>query len=487
MNPMYRKTSLFLAISWRNLSRKNICLLFGLFFALSPLAYSQAPLVGSWKGDLDLGFQKLPLLFHFEGNAGNWKGKMDSPSQGAEGIPLTKVLFDGMMLLVEIEPLQATFEGVLQEGEFRGQFNQNGFKLPLTLLKQTGVASGSGTVNRPQEPKGPFPYETMEVTFVSGTEKIALKGTITKPAGEGPFPAVVLVTGSGPQNRNGELLGHKPFWVIADFLTRQGIVVFRYDERGVGQSEGSFDGTTSWQFAEDARAAMERLPYFEFVDPNQIGLIGHSEGGLIAWILGAEQKQLPNFVLALAPPVVPIAELMERQTEDAIRATGAPETLAKSQGAFNRSLYQAIAEADNPASAKNSLTQVLEIHGTQQGLSGSQLEKQVTDQLSSFEQLLDPWFYHFIRTDPGTLIRQLTLPVWAAFGEKDVQVNAAENGDALRKILPDNARHVIKSYPALNHLFQTAKTGAVSEYGEIEETFNVQVIQDMVDWIKQLH
>lgn len=462
---------------------KHFIMLCSLLLGVGLNTYSQTQLNGTWKGELDLGFQKLPLLFHFEGEAGNWRGKMDSPSQGAEGIPVSKVLFDGMMLLLEIDPLQASFEGVFQEGEFRGQFNQNGFKLPLNLNRQDPTVPVGTSINRPQEPKAPFPYETMEVTFVAGEDKIALKGTITKPSGQGPFPAVVLVSGSGPQNRNGELLGHKPFWVIADFLTRQGIVVLRYDERGVGQSEGSFKGTTSQGFAEDARAAMERLPYFEFVDPDRIGLVGHSEGGLIAWILGAEPKPLPHFIVALAPPVVPITQLTERQTEDAIRATGAPESLITQQKAFNGSLYQAIASAENPTSAAKNLEQVIRTHALQAGLRDAQLEQKVAEQLSTYSQLVDPWFYQFIRTDPGSLIRQIEVPIWAAFGEKDVQVNAAENRDALKQMLGNDSRHAVHSYPGLNHLFQTAPTGAVSEYGEIEESFHEQVLRDMAEWI----
>ncbi|WP_209330356.1 alpha/beta hydrolase [Lunatimonas salinarum] len=453
-----------------------------LFFDCRSLQ-AQAELSGSWEGTLDLGFQKLPLLFHFDKDSGEWRGKMDSPSQSALGIKASKVLFDGMMLLLEIDALSVSFEGLLQNNVIQGQFTQRGFKLPLNLSKTNGLSAQPLSLNRPQEPKPPFPYETMEVTFLSGPEKTALKGTITKPSGNGPFPAVVLVNGSGPQDRNGELLGHKPFWVIADFLTRKGMVVFRYDERGVGQSEGNFKGTTSRGFADDARAALERLPYYEFVDHARIGLIGHSEGGLIAWMLAAEQRPLPAYILALAPPVVPIADLMERQTEDAIRATGAPEELIQSQKAFNGALYQAIVTADDTTSAAISMEKVLRQQGEQSGLSGTSLQEQVKDQLANYRQLLDPWFFHFIRTDPQVLIKQIQVPIWAGFGGKDVQVNAAENHAALETALVNQSRHTVITYPDLNHLFQTAQTGAVSEYAEISETFNEAVLNDMADWI----
>lgn len=444
---------------------------------------AQTDISGRWEGTLDLGFQKLPLLFHFEKESDDWRGKMDSPSQGAEGIEVSKVLFDGMMLLLEIDALSVSFEGLLQDGAIQGQFTQGGFKLPLNLSRVSGESTKSMTFARPQNPKPPFPYETMEITFLAGPEKTALKGTMTKPPGNGPFPAVVLVNGSGPQDRNGEILRHKPFWVMADFLTRKGIAVFRYDERGVGMSEGNFQGTTSREFANDARAALERLPYYEFIDPTRIGLIGHSEGGLIAWMLAAEGHTLPTFILALAPPVIPIADLMERQTEDAIRATGAPEELVHTQKAFNRSLYQAIASASDAGAAAKSLEQVLRRQGEQSGLSGNTLQEHVTEQLANYRQLLDPWFFEFIRMDPQVLIEKVKIPIWAGFADKDVQVNAAENHTALEKILQDHPSHAVISYPDLNHLFQTAETGAVSEYAEITETFNELVLQDMADWI----
>nr|MBI1230872.1 alpha/beta fold hydrolase [Cytophagales bacterium] len=458
-----------------------------LWMILVPPAHSQQQLEGSWKGELDVGIQKLPLIFHFKQEGEEWKGTMDSPSQQAKGIPVSKVLYNGLLLTMEINVLQASFEGIFQGNGFQGQFKQAGLSLPLALEKTELTEAEAEPQKRPQEPTGPFPYETIQTTFVNGPEKYALKGTISKPQGQGPFPAVVLVSGSGPQNRDSEIFGHKPFWVIADQLTRKGIVVLRYDERGVGASEGTFKGTTSRGFAQDARAAMERLRGYEFVDKEKIGLIGHSEGGLIAWILGAEGGELPNFLVSLAPPVVNIDELMAQQTLDVILASGGDSSLAMEQSGYNRSIYQAVKSAVDTDAAKKMLESIVLAKGQEMGLEGEALEQHKTQQLGAYQQLLDPWFFAFIKTEPATLIKAIQVPVWAAFGEKDVQVNAPMNQAALMRLLQDHPNTKIQTYPGLNHLFQTADSGAVSEYGEIEETFNPQVIADIASWILGLN
>ena len=450
-------------------------------------ATAQQELTGSWKGELDIGFQKLPLIFHFFRDGDEWKATMDSPSQQATAITVSKVLYNGLLLTVEIDLLKASFEGIYQGDAFQGQFKQAGLSLPLSLVQTDMTEENTQVRNRPQEPIGPFPYETIQMTFVTGPEAYALRGTITKPQGQGPFPAVVLVTGSGPQNRDSEIFGHKPFWVLADHLTRSGIVVLRYDERGVGESEGTYKGTTSQDFARDARAAMVRLQGYEFVQKNKIGILGHSEGGLIAWILGSEAAEMPNFLVALAPPVVPIDELMAQQAMDVILASSGDTELAKEQSEYNRLLFQIVKEATNPETAEIALNAFLESNGKEKGLEGEELIKHKEGQLAAYQQLLDPWFFAFIKTEPSEMIKKITVPLWVGFGGKDVQVNAAINQGALANLLERSPGQKIQTYPDLNHLFQQAITGAVSEYGEIEETFNPEVMGDIADWINGLN
>lgn len=470
--------------------QRTLTLLMGIVLSWMSWIHStvaQQTITGSWKGELDLGLQKLPLIFHFTPDGDEWKATMDSPSQQAKDIPVTKVLYNGLLLTLEIDVLQASFEGIFQADAFQGQFKQGGLSLPLSLVKTDGTYEEPVKLNRPQEPVGPFSYETIQTTFINGPEKYALKGTITKPLGQGPFPAVVLVTGSGPQNRDSEIFGHKSFWVMADYLTRKGIVVFLYDERGVGESEGVFKETTSSGFAQDARAAMERLRGYEFVEKTKIGMVGHSEGGLIAWMLGSEGGEIPDFLVTLAPPVVSIDELMAQQALDVIIASGADVELAREQSEYNRQLYQVVKKEETSELAKIAMNVFLESKGKEIGLEGEELKKHKEQQLAAYQQLLDPWFFAFIKTEPSELIKNINVPVWAGFGEKDVQVNAAINQRALEGLLELRPENKIQTYPDLNHLFQQATTGAVSEYGEIEETFSPKVMEDIAAWINGLN
>src|SRR5690606_576922 len=268
------------------LMRKNFLVLIiaSLSFCLQA---QENDLSGSWRGSLDVMGQKLPLEFHFEQVEDGWKGTADSPAQGAKGLLLKNILFNGLMASWEFEQIPAMYEGVLVGDTLKGNFTQSDTLFPLEL-RRIPEGAEDAALARPQEPKPPFEYEELETSFVTGAGRIKLAGTITKPKGAGPFPAVVLVSGSGPQNRNGELMGHQPFWVISDYLTRQGIVVFRYDERGVGASEGDFMQATSYDLKDDAADAIAHLRKFPFVNQQKVGAIGHSEGGMIGWMLAAE-------------------------------------------------------------------------------------------------------------------------------------------------------------------------------------------------------
>ncbi|EPR69238.1 alpha/beta hydrolase family protein [Cyclobacterium qasimii] len=454
------------------------CLIAVLFFTASTISYSQT-IKGTWEGKLDLGLQQLPLVFNFEPASEGWKGSLDSPQQNAFGIPLTSVLFDGTLLSIQIAPLGADFEGTLINNSIVGQFKQSGLSLSLTL-----TPSKKKEVNlekRPQTPIGPFPYEIINTSFVQRKEDLLFKGTVTKPMGEGPFPSVVLISGSGPQDRNSEIFGHFPFWVIADYLTRQGIVVLRYDDRGVGESEGTMEGATTIDFTRDAWAALEKLQSFSFVDKAKVGVIGHSEGGLIAWMMGAENRGNLSFISALAPPVISIDSLMGEQTYDIIKASGAEEELAREQQAYNFKLYQLIKTSQNAEEAHKKLKQFIESDTTLIKLDSLQKATQVDQLLEQYASLTAPWFYQFIKIEPKEFISRVTVPSWAAFGGKDKQVNALSNKKSLGQMGMENME--MKVYEKLNHLFQTAVTGAISEYSTISETFNPNVLEDIANWI----
>jgi len=455
-----------------------LCLIAVLFFSAFSISYSQT-ITGTWEGKLDLGLQQLPLVFNFESAPEGWKGSLDSPQQNAFGIPLTSVLFDGMLLSIQIAPLGADFEGTLVNNNIIGQFTQSGLSLSLTL--SPSKKKESSLAKRPQTPKEPFPYEIINTSFVQKNEDILFKGTVTKPKGEGPFTSVVLISGSGPQDRNSELFGHFPFWVIADYLTRRGIVVLRYDDRGVGESEGTMEGATTNDFVKDTWAAVEKLQSFSFVEKRKIGVIGHSEGGLISWMMGAENTGNLAFIAALAPPVIPIDSLMSEQTYDIIRASGAEEELAKEQQAYNFKLYQLIKTSQNTEEADKKLKGFLASDTTLIELDSVKKTIQVDKLLEQYASLTAPWFYQFIKIEPKNYISRVTVPSWVAFGGRDKQVNAMSNKKSLAQMGMENIE--VKFYEKLNHLFQTAETGAISEYSSISETFNPNVLEDMANWI----
>ncbi|WP_339715944.1 alpha/beta hydrolase [Cyclobacterium amurskyense] len=456
-------------------------LISGLFFLTLSISHAQT-ISGSWEGKLDLGLQQLPLIFNFEPESEVWKGTLDSPQQNAYGIPLTSVLFDGTLLSIQITTLSATFEGTLVDNSITGQFKQSGLSLSLTLSPSKKKADNQ--IKHPQTPQGPFPYEIINTSFVQKEDDLLLKGTVTKPQGEGPFASVVLISGSGPQDRNSEIFGHVPFWVIADHLTRQGIVVLRYDDRGVGESEGTMEGATTHDFVKDAWSAVEKLKSFSFIDKNKIGVIGHSEGGLISWMMAANNTGNIAFITALAPPVISIDSLMSEQTYDIIMASGAEENLAKEQQSYNFKLYQLVKESQSPVEAKEKLRRFIAEDERLVHLDSLEKAVQIDQRLEQYAQLTAPWFYNFIKTEPKDFIHQVSIPSWVAFGSKDKQVNAISNKEALIKMgLPNIDVNV---YNGLNHLFQTAETGAISEYGTNTETFNPKVLEDMSNWIKSI-
>jgi alpha-beta hydrolase superfamily lysophospholipase len=376
------------------------------------------------------------------------------------------------------------YDGLFVGETIQGTFKQSEMNLPLDLKRSLEGNAKEKEVKRPQKPQPPYNYEVYDTGF-SNQIGNHLKGTITKPFGNGPFPSVILVSGSGPQNRNSEIFGHEPFLVMADYFTQNGIVVLRYDERGVGESEGEFSSATSEDFFKDAQEGIRHLKSFDFVETEPMGMIGHSEGGLIAWMMAAEADNLGlQFAVSLAGPVVPIPDLMEKQTEDVSRSAGNPKDLVDQQLRINSRYYQMIIDSQDLNDAKSKVKALVNEEIATYDLSPELKQQQINSLVPALEKSLNPWFFNFIRTNPELYIQQIQIPVFAAFGGKDVQVNAVQNGNRLLELFKGKEELLeIKVYPELNHLFQKAKTGAVAEYAEIEETFNVEVLRDMANFI----
>ncbi|GAB3654334.1 alpha/beta fold hydrolase [Echinicola sediminis] len=442
-------------------------------------------LSGSWKGELKVMAQTLPLIFHFNPADGGWEGSMDSPAQGAKGIQMNKVLFANSKVELGIEQYLISYQGELKNDTIKGVFTQGQMDFPLILIKM--VEEELSVKPKPQEPQEPYGYEVMQTSFSNLKSGISLKGTLTKPKGNGPFPAVVLVNGSGQQNRDAEIFGHKPFLVLADYLTQNGIAVLRYDERGVGASEGEFESATSFDFKQDASVAIEHLRKFPFVNQLKIGVIGHSEGGMIAWIMGAEDRGL-NFIISLAGPVVPIPDLMMQQTQDVLRSNGASEELVAEQQKINQLIYTVFNETEDFDQLEENLSMALKRYWFNEYGADSVNNDQLQRLEEAYSKLITPWYHTFMRFDPKPYIQRTTIPALALFAENDVQVNGPVNREALEDIIQEEGQENIrlKVYPGLNHLFQQSETGGISEYALLEETFSEEVMQEMVEWINSL-
>ncbi|HHV86854.1 MAG TPA: alpha/beta hydrolase [Petrimonas sp.] len=438
-------------------------------------------ITGSWSGTLNIMGNKLPVVFHISKTDSIYTTKMDSPAQNALGLPTSKTSFAENMLEVVATGLGLFYQGTLYGDSIVGTFNQGGIPFPL-VLKQ----SDEPVLNRPQEPKPPFPYKTEEVKFTNKKDKTELAGTLSIPDSAGTFPAVVLIAGSGPHDRDETVFGHKPFLVIADQLTRNGFVVLRYDKRGVGSSDGQFETATTKNFAGDATAALDYLKTRKEVNRSKIGLIGHSEGGVIAPMVASDNRDVRFVVLLAGMGEKGIETIMEQNRLSLETLNMEPENRERSLKAM-REIFESLpewqgTEADR-VTLRDRLSQLWEQYPI---LVKMKLKKDpfVRDQ---FNAISTPWYRQFLALDPTEYLQKVKCPVLAINGEKDTQVLADKNLSAIKSALDKGRNHQyeIKTYPGLNHLFQECETGRIDEYGKIEETISPEVLSDITAWIKR--
>ena len=457
--------------------------------AIAPLhagAQDRPDLTGTWEGQVTTSLgQDIRIVFHIEAADAGWSATWDSPDQGAVGLPAGDVSVSGSGVSIDLPVIQGGYDGDLQTNgdEIRGTFRQGPAEIPLVL---TRTAREAATLERPQEPRPPYPYRSTDVEFVNadgGGHTMA--GTLTLPEGTGPFPAAVLISGSGPQDRDETLQGHKPFLVLADHLTRSGIAVLRYDDRGVGGSGGAFATATSEDFATDAAAAVRFLRERSDIDPAGIGLIGHSEGGLIAPIVATERDGVA-FLVLLAGPGVPGDRVLLSQGALIARAGGASEADIRHSQDLQRRLFAAIRAGGSDDALQQEVQRLLEEGAAtltpRQRESAGLTEAGIRQQAA---QITTPWFRFFLRHDPAMPLARVTQPVLAINGEKDLQVPSRENLRAIRAALESggNGDITTRELRGLNHLFQTAVTGAPSEYGAITETFSPDALSVVSSWI----
>jgi pimeloyl-ACP methyl ester carboxylesterase len=450
-------------------------LLAALLATLTPaVAVAQSDIVGDWKGALEVPGASLPLVFHIAETDGSLGATMDSPAQGAIGIPVDTVTFEDGHVTLRINAVAGGFEGDLTNDTLTGSWSQSGMSFDLTLERS---AEDAGAMNRPQEPKAPFPYDIEEVRIASAASGVMLAGTLTLPRGDGPFPTAILISGSGPQNRDEALMGHRPFLVLADHLTRHGVAVLRLDDRGVGESTGSFVTATSTDFADDTLGAVRFLD--ARADVGTIGLIGHSEGGLVAPMVANRSAEV-GFVVLMAGPGLNGEEILYRQSDLIIKASGGSDEQAATNRAAQAAMFAAVKEEDDPAVLRTRFREALA--PSLAAIPEEAREAQVQAQLA---QLDSPWFRYFLTYDPVPALRGLEQPVLAINGEKDTQVPPQENLEAIAQALAAGGNDDVETVelPGLNHLFQTAVTGAPNEYATIEETMSPRALELMSDWI----
>ena len=448
---------------------------------------AQAPgIAGIWLGTLEAGPVKLRIAFHIAADSnGGLTATADSLGQNVLGIPVSQTTLNGSKLHLDMPAMRAQYDGTLSADgmEIAGTFTQ-GAALPLNLKRVERIEGP----NRPQEPKQPFPYESMDAGYDNAG--VHLAGTLTVPKGPGPFPAALLISGSGPQDRDETLLGHKPFWVIADYLTRRGIAVLRVDDRGVGKSTGSSTPATLDDMAGDVLAGVAFLKSRKEIDPKHIGVIGHSEGGMVGPLAASKSSDIA-FVVMLAGPGVSFQQAIDAhqsQAEAVMRQAGASEDAISWNNAIQSMIIRVLRTQADPGAAL--LEMRAELDQMKAALPEAQRKAMDTPQASAqmnqqFAALSTPEMRGILLYDPAQALRKLKIPVLALNGSRDVQVLATLNLPAIEAALKQagNRDFATREMPGLNHLFQTCKACTIAEYGDIEETFAPAGLEAMGDWI----
>lgn len=464
--------------SW--LSKGVICLL---LFLPTILCAQPDTLYGKWGGTLQMGKMRLPLAFSIErdSNGTGLIAYLDVPKQGLRHYRLeTSFDADSLLLRVKARSFGMEYSGHYDKDSIRGVFLQNGLNLPLTLGRTPDSVQAP---KRPQTPRPPFPYHSEEVMFYNRKQGVSLSGTLTLPNAGYKGAVAVLVSGSGQQDRDETLFGHKPFLVWADCLTRAGIGVLRYDDRGVGGSTGDVANATSYDFSLDAEAAVRYLRKRGF---STVGIMGHSEGGMIAPMVAARDPKL-GFIVLLAAPGIPCDSLLLLQQRAIAQAEVYPENRVEALLQTNRELY-ALLYLDMPEKAlKDSMLYLLRL-SLGSDFPEDEFENPVQEESvrNQVNMLLTPWFRYFISYDPAPALRKVRCPVLAINGSKDVQVLAEPNMHGIRKALEiaGNRKFSLEILPGLNHLFQQCADCTLGEYAEIEETVNEEALKAVVSWFR---
>lgn len=457
--------------------------------SLTLTAQTGAAYAGNWQGVLKIGVD-LRIVFHITAANEKLTATADSPDQSAYGIKCDSVFIKSDSLSIKMNALRASFTGKLSDDTIMKGFFTQAMTVPLTLTK---TEKNIPVVNnRPQTPVPPFPYKSEEVIYHNKDNSIKFGATLTLPEGKGPFPAVVLISGSGPHTRDAEIMGHKLFAVLADHLTRNGIAVLRADERGIGKSTGKFETATSVDFANDISAGVDYLLSRPEINKKKIGLAGHSEGGMVAPMVAIARKDI-SFLVLLAGPGIKNIDLMTEQNIAILESSGISKTAAVAYGGLYKDILTDVVESADSAlameAAKKSVTGWIEKtpEPITKELDLVSVQKQDDLVKRLLQTLYAPWFRFFIAYDPAATLEKIKCPVLVLNGSKDIQILAASNLNGIREALKKagNKKAEIREIPQLNHLFQTCNTCTLQEYSLLTETFSPVALQLISEWLNK--
>jgi hypothetical protein len=462
---------------------------FLVFFTICSAVLFGQSLSGNWYGTLDVMGQKLPLVLHLTDSAGIWEGTLDSPKQNAFGIPMSSIEVKGKNLVFTIDKLHASYQGTLSDAlVIKGDFKQGALKATLDFNQQEIPQQETKKL---QDPKEPIPYVQDEVTIYNRTGEFNLSGTLTHPEQDKliKIPCVILITGSGPQDRNEEILGHRPFLVLADRLTLSGYGVLRMDDRGTGKSEGVFNGATSKDFVTDIESAIAFVKTLSYIDTQKIILMGHSEGGMIANMVAAKHPEVYG-VISLAGPGVLGSTLLKEQQLLISKAMGASEKELKKIESFSNSFYPLLT-LDSMQLVKQKAESFLKQFA--KGIKRKALRESGAKDRSTWVKMnsdayINPWMIYFLNYNPMSDLKQLDCHYLALNGTTDLQVPAKMNLEAIATYCNPSAGKikVIKALDGLNHMFQPSATGSPNEYGSNEITFDNTAIQEILNFLDRI-